>query len=429
MTSIRTPAATTAPLSATGAQPAPVDLTERVADLDVLRGVALFGVFLVNMVGFADGGMMATSDQLAVLRTAPVDSVTMQVVIWWFGDKANSIFAFLFGLGFYFQMTRLEGRGLDFQRIYLRRLTVLLGLGILNLYFFWAWDILQTYALAGFLLLAFRRSSNRTLLVTGVTLALLSRTVHEALLEFTGLGHAAGRPDFYSDAFALARQRLSQAGDYAGLVRAFAQYTWVEYLVNGAWIAWMLYALGRFLLGAWVGRHGWLQRAETFLPGFRRIMRLTLPAGLIGEGIARLLRVYSVEGYLPAWPHWEFVVTALHLTVVPVLSVGYLCAIVVGLHSQRGRRLLTPFGYAGRMALTNYLTQTLVYGFVLFRIGPGLGLAGHIGTTAVVGIVIVAYAGQVWISRWWLSRYRYGPFEWLWRALTYGRRPGWVIAG
>jgi uncharacterized protein len=143
MTTITSPADVLAG-SAGDSRSAPVDLAERVADLDVLRGVALFGVFLVNMVGFAGDGVMATADQLAVLRSAPLDGVMYQVVVWWFGDKANSIFAFLFGLGFYFQMTRLEGRGLDFQRIYRRRLTVLLALGMLNLFFFWSWDILQT---------------------------------------------------------------------------------------------------------------------------------------------------------------------------------------------------------------------------------------------------------------------------------------------
>ncbi len=406
----------------------PVGTGERVEDLDVLRGVALFGVFLVNMVGFAGDGVMSTADQLTLLRTAPLDAVAHELVMWGFGDKANSLFAFLFGLGFYFQMFRLEGRGVDFGRVYRRRLTVLFALGMLNLYFLWPWDILQTYALAGFLLLAFRRAGNRTLVTCGVLLAVLSRIIQEGLVEFWSLGKGAGRPDPFSDAAVFARQHLAIEGDYPGLVRAFAQYTWLDYFVSWAVVSWALYALGRFLLGAWVGRHGWLQRAEEYLPGFRRVMRLTLPAGLVGEGSARLLRAFASSEIPPAWSHWTFLATALHLIMVPLLSIGYLCAIVVGLHSPRWRRLLTPFGYAGRMALTNYLTQALVYGFVLFRIGPGLGLSGRIGASAVVGIVVVAYTGQVLLSRWWLKRYRFGPFEWVWRALTYGSAPGWRVS-
>ena len=120
----------------------------------------------------------------------------------------------------------------------------------------------------------------------------------------------------------------------------------------------------------------------------------------------------------------SFSPTALHLFAVPVLAAGYVAAVVVGFRRQfAARELLAPFAAAGRMALTNYLTQSLVFGFVLFGVGPGLALAGRIGTAAVIGIVCGIYALQVVFSRWWLGRYAYGPAEWLWRALTYGERP------
>ena len=89
--------------------------------------------------------------------------------------------------------------------------------------------------------------------------------------------------------------------------------------------------------------------------------------------------------------------------------------------------MLTPFAAVGRMALTNYLTQSLVIGFVLFGVGPGLALAGKIGTSAVAGIVVAFFALQVIASRWWLSHFAYGPAEWVWRALTYGERPAMRI--
>jgi uncharacterized protein len=96
---------------------------------------------------------------------------------------------------------------------------------------------------------------------------------------------------------------------------------------------------------------------------------------------------------------------------------------VVVFQGNRGRRWLAPFAAVGRMALTTYLTQSFVLGFVLFGIGPGLALAGKIGTTAIVAIVIGFFTLQVLASRWWLGRYAYGPAEWVWRALTYGERP------
>jgi uncharacterized protein len=97
--------------------------------------------------------------------------------------------------------------------------------------------------------------------------------------------------------------------------------------------------------------------------------------------------------------------------------------VVTGFEGGRLRRWLAPFAWTGRMALTNDLAQSLVIGFVLFGVGPGLALAGRIGTCAILGIVCAAYALQVLFSRWWLSRHQHGPAEWLWRVLTYENLP------
>jgi uncharacterized protein len=96
---------------------------------------------------------------------------------------------------------------------------------------------------------------------------------------------------------------------------------------------------------------------------------------------------------------------------------------VVGFESGSLRRWLAPFAWTGRMALTNYLMQSLIIGCVLFGVGPGLALAGKVGTATIFGIVCAAYGLQVLFSRWWLSRYQFGPMEWVWRAFTYGERP------
>jgi uncharacterized protein len=407
--------------TASAASSAPIGVGERVEELDVLRGVALFGVFLMNMVGFALA--MSTRDQIYSIPSAPFDLTLHEILTWLVADKANTLFAFLFGLGFYLQLQRLEARGVDFERIYLRRLTFLLVLGILHSLFLWTWDILHLYALAGFALFAMRRVSDRALLVGGLLLALFGRTVHEALLEFTGLTGWHGWPDQYSEAVRLARQEVMLHGDFPSLVRAFAEYTWVDYILDGFIVGWFLYALGRFMVGAWVGRRGWLQNASAHLDGFRRVLRVTLPTGLIVAGLARIIEIYDKGERLPEWDHWEFLASSLHLASGPVLATGYLCAIVVGLHTPLGQKLLAPFAYAGRMALTNYVSQSFVYALVFFGLGPGLGLMGRIGTAALTAMVIVAYAVQVLASRWWLTRFRFGPLEWVWRAYTYGSLP------
>jgi uncharacterized protein len=401
-------------------EPAPVSATERVQLMDVLRGVALFGVFLVNFTSFASAPIMATEQQLLSLPTAPLDLTLFDVLEWLFTDKANTLFAFLFGLGFALQVQRLEGRGVDFEALYRRRLTVLLVIGVVHFFFVWTWDILHLYALAGFLLLPLRRLSNRALVIAGVLLAAFGRTTQKALAEFSTSGSWSGLPGGYADSDVLLRQQISESGNYFHLVSNFVDWVFVDYLASGLILGWLCYALGRFLIGAWVGRHGWVTRAPDFLSGWRRLLRIALPAGLVIEGCATLL---AESSWLPEWEHRKFLADSLHLLAVPVLAAGYVAGIVVAFQGTLGRRLLSPFAAVGRMALTNYLTQSLVFGFVLFGIGPGLALAGKIGTMAIVAIVIGFFAVQVIISGWWLGRYEYGPVEWVWRTLTYGERP------
>ena len=401
-------------------EPAPTGAAERVELMDVLRGVALFGVFLVNFVVFASAPFMSTEQQLLTLPTAAFDLALFDVLQWLLFDKANTLFAFLFGLGFALQLQRLEGRGVDFEALYKRRLSVLLAIGLLHFFFVWTWDILHLYALAGFLLLPLRRLSDRALLIAGVLLAAFGRTTVKTLAEFGTAGRWSGWPGGYTDADVFLRQQISESGDYFALMGNFFEWVFIDYIASGFILGWLAYALGRFLIGAWVGRRGWVTRAADFVPGWRRLLRVALPTGLALDALATML---AKATWLPEWEHRYFMGDVLHLVAVPVLAAGYVAAVVLAFQSGAGRRLLRPFGAVGRMALTNYLTQSVVFGLVLFGIGPGLALAGKIGTTAIVGIVIGSFALQVVVSRWWLARYAYGPAEWVWRALTYGERP------
>jgi uncharacterized protein len=404
--------------------PAPVTPAERVEVMDVLRGVALFGVFLMNMAPFAGTPIMATEQQLLSLPSAGYDFALLDVLRWLVADKANTIFAFLFGLGFYLQMQRLQFRGADFEALYKRRLTVLLCIGCVHLFFVWTWDILHLYALAGFILLPLRRLSNRDLLAIGIILGLLGRTAQKTLGEFMPGMSWTGLPGGYEDSDILLRQQISESGDYFRLVGNFFEWVVVDYIASGMIFGWLAYALGRFLIGAWVGRHGWIDCARDFLPGWRRVRDFSLPIGLAAEAAAIML---SQASWVPEWEHREFFGECIHLFAVPVLAAGYVSALVVAFEGGRGRAALAPFAAVGRMALTNYLTQSLVIGFVLMGVGPGLALAGKIGTSAITGIVVAFFALQMIISRWWLSYFAYGPFEWVWRALTYGERPAMRI--
>ncbi len=397
----------------------PVAGNERIAELDVLRGIALFGVLTMNFVYFAGGGQLATDAQLEALPTAGADWWAYNFVRLFIGDKANTVFATLFGLGFYLQMKRGEGRP-GFERRYVRRLFWLLMFGVFNTVFLWFGDILNLYAVAGFALLAMRRWSTRTLVIVGSIAALYSHDLQEWLF---GLINFHPIPDWlYSDSAVLERQSVAVGGDYGAIVSLFAQWTWVEWLAGGMMAAWLVYAIGRFALGAAIGRSGILDDIPRFVPMLRRIAWIALPAGLVAGLAIRLVldEIVVLPGDLETS---KAIAQSLRSPAALLLAAGYCAGIVVALQQGWGKRLFGVFAPVGRMALTNYLAQGLIYAFILFGVGPGLGLAGRIGSAAILAICIGFFAFQVVFSHWWLARYRFGPMEWLWRTLTYGQRP------
>ena len=397
----------------------PVTGSERIAELDVLRGIALFGVLTMNFVYFAGDGALATETQLNALPTANIDWWAYNAVRLFIGDKANTVFATLFGLGFYLQMKRGEGRP-GFEQLYVRRLSWLFLFGLFNAFFLWIGDILNLYAVAGFGLLAMRRWRTRTLVVFGSVAALYSHDLQESLL---GLANINLIPDsLYSDPAVLERQSVAVNGNYGAIVALFARWTWVEWIAGGMMAAWLVYALGRFALGAAIGRSGILDDIPRFIPLLRRIAWIAIPTGLLAALLIRLL----VRGIIVLPLEIETtreIANALRSPAALLLAAGYCAGIVVALQADWGKRLFGVFAPVGRMALTNYLAQGLIYAFVLFGVGPGLGLAGRIGSAAVLAICFAFFAFQTLFSHWWLARYRFGPMEWLWRTLTYGERP------
>lgn len=207
----------------------------------------------MNFVAFA-GDMMITESQKAALPTASLDWWSYNGVRMLVGDKANTVFATLFGLGFYLQMKRGEGRP-GFEARYRRRLFWLLVFGWLNTLFLWVWDILNLYAVAGFLLLAMRKWHTKTLLLFGAAASLYSDKLQGLLIELFAIPIPSAAPHFAEPAI-LARQAIALEGNYPALVESMWQFTVADWLVGGLLVALLLYALGRFALGAAIGRSG-----------------------------------------------------------------------------------------------------------------------------------------------------------------------------
>lgn len=397
---------------------APTKTGERHVIMDVLRGFALFGVLVMNVSDFGGEGILATEEQLAALPNADIDSGVLMGLKILVTDKANTLFALLFGLGFWVQMERLEARGAPFRSIYLRRSAILLVIGVLHWVVF-AFDILHIYAVVAFILLFCRNLSDRMLLAIGSILFLFGAPVAQLLLGATGILDAGLGVAFAEEAV-LRRQEVALSGSFSEWVAVTTRWQIYLFFVGGVIFGWFLYVIGRFFIGAWLARQGWIQNAANYLPQFKKYLAPLLVSGFVLEILAQILKAQP-EG---AWFGMaELLAMLLHAFATPLIAAGYICALVAIFHGSSFSWLVKPFAPVGQMALTNYLCQTIIIMLIFTNIGPGLGLAGNTGQGVLVIISVIAFAGQVIFSHFWMKNFAYGPAEWLWRSLTYGTFP------
>ncbi|WP_242112608.1 DUF418 domain-containing protein [Luteimonas aquatica] len=383
---------------------------ERHELIDALRGFALAGVLLANLAAFSLYQYLTEQAQSA-LPTAKFDAavnVALQALL---THKAVTVFSILFGLGFAMQLERARVRGADGLRVFLRRMGVLLAIGLVHS-FYWYGDILLIYALAGFALILFRNWPDRWLVWGGFGIALGAT----ALLRPTLIASmTAYMPREAHNALVL--EGLSSPSWQASLAANFdLMRRW--YPVGGLWLG--CFALGRFLLGYWAGRRRLLQEPQRHLPLLRRILLWTLPLGMAATALqfaqASIKQAVPALGQGVAPTAWTVIGYAGPL----LLGIAFGLVFVLLFLREGWRRWLRHFAPAGRMALTNYLTQTLVCTGVFY--GIGLGVGPRFGTASWLVLWVPLFAAQMAFSRWWLARFRFGPMEWLWRTLTYGRR-------
>lgn len=399
--------------------PAPTPKADRYVVMDVLRGFALFGVMLVNLYQIGGEDILITSEQLAALPTAQWDALLQFGLYLFLYDKANTLFAFLFGLGFWVQMERLQARGAPFASIYLRRTGILLIIGLIHLLGLFAWDILHVYAAAGLMLLLCRKLPEKVLLGLGLTLLLIGKPIVFWLADVAGM---AG-PNFaiaYAEVAVLERQAAALSGDFGAWVVAMNEFLYFEWLLAGSLLGWFVYVLGRFFTGAWVARQGWIQNSHENPGLFKRWLWPLLIGGLVLEMLHLLtadMPELTLLGVLPLLRE------LVHAIATPMIAAGYVCAIVLLFHSRAMRWLVQPFAPVGQMALTNYLTQSVAIILILTSVGPGLGLAGKAAISTFLPLVVVFFAAQIVVSWFWMKTFAFGPAEWLWRAVTYKTVP------
>jgi uncharacterized protein len=397
----------------------PVPPGERIVTLDILRGIALLGVIVANVwLWFSGIALLMPGIRSELIRLTP-DAIVFSAIGALVSGKAVSTFAFLFGLGFAIQGLRAAERGVRAAPVQLRRFGVLLLIGAVHGFLLWYGDILMLYALLGMVLLLMRRLRDRPLLiVAGVLLAGLPLVMSAVPLAMTVFGDGFPAPDLAAMGEEnAARLAAFSGGVYAEVLAANLGMLRFMY-ASPQTVAWTISTLGLFLLGLYAGRHGFFADVAAHRAGFRRVALWGLAIGLpCSIGLSATFLVFGPEA-VNATPALILMQGALATFGMAPLAFGYIATATLLLQRPAWQRRLAPFAPVGRMALTNYLMQTVLCLLIFY--GYGAGLIGRVGSTVALAIALLVYGAQVAWSPWWLARFRFGPAEWLWRSLTYG---------
>ncbi|GAA1140916.1 DUF418 domain-containing protein [Kribbella jejuensis] len=376
----------------------------RIQDVDALRGFALLGILVVNITFAASGYPIHVAED-------PAYNSWLDHSVRWLSSafvdmKFYLLFSFLFGYSFQLQMQAAQRAGAAFRPRMLRRLGGLLVLGVLHGVFLITGDILSVYAILGLVLVAMRRVKDRTALVVAgaiyaylfITLAVAavfldtSAVLDPATAVTAAQGTAANLAGSFSDVI----------GEH---IRALPTYGLSLLTVQGPT------TLAAFLIGMVAGRRKLLQNIEGSDALLRLIQLIGFAIGITG-GI-----VYAFGGNGDTRAVLMSVMTA------PFLTAAYVASLLRIMHSQSGedlRRLLAP---AGRMALSNYLGQSVAT--LLIFTGVGFGLVGQVSPLETTGLAVGIFVLQVMLSHIWLGTFRYGPVEGVLRAVTNATAPSW----
>ena len=345
--------------------------------IDILRGVALFGVLIVNLETLFRVPLL---EQILRPQTESgwANQVVALVLVRALEFRAVTIFSFLFGAGIAMQAERFAAANAGGTGFFVRRFWVLFLLGVAHLFLIWNGDILALYGVCGLLLLPSLKLPWPALLVIGA--------VALALPEFVTIPLAIPTGEAATAHISKAREIYGHGGFIAILnFRCYEVWTLIMPLL----IAILPRTIGFMYCGLAAWRSGILREPDRH----RGKLILALVLGVAGG--------------------------AAYASIPSLLALAYVSALLLVLTPGRASKL-SGLAAMGRMALTNYILQSIVLGFVFY--GYGFGLFGRIGSAAAAGIGVLIYLIQIQLSRYWLRRFRFGPFEWLWRSLACGRR-------
>lgn len=384
---------------------------ERIAQIDILRGFALLGILIVNAFGY-NASFFDWSGFYRNNFTDPLNLIIFNSVVNFFSDKFIFIFSFLFGFGFALMHDNHLADDKVFAALYSRRLCALLLFGALHVLLFWAGDILLMYALCGFILLSLRKAKPTQLLTLSIffyffgVIYIAVQAVVPALPDST---HSTANIQLAS---VISTYRDGSLWETVKL-RLYEYYS-LRYINL---FYYMPKILGLFLFGYWCKGKDILTKING-----KKVHSIVIAVLLLVSGI--LLNNYTgnLLGLMVSdtSPFSNAVYMAIYETDNILLGFSYILLILILSNIGIFRWILQPLRYAGRMALTNYLLQSVVFTFIMCS--WGLGYFGSFYPWHLILMAIGIFVIEITISKLWLKKFRFGPMEWIWRMITYKKR-------
>jgi uncharacterized protein len=417
---------TAAPVDSTMMSPA--DPSRRIESLDVVRGVAVLGIFAMNVATFAMP-FAAYANPTVMFEYSGLNRATYWVVHLLFDLKMMSIFSMLFGAGavMFGEKAGAKPSSERATGVWLRRMAWLFVIGMAHAYLVWEGDILVAYALCGAIVVWWlRRLSVRLLLLTACFLLLINVASNasfgwwifvnehpEVAIEQMGEGYEGVRDEFNPSAEKIGEFVATYRGDWATIAAARAEDTlMIQTWVFLTYVFWRASAM--MLIGAALYKLGVFQGSRSG----RFYLAMALFGYVVGFGLTGGGIVFN-EAHGFDFGYQSLVGTQFNFFGSIAVALGHVGLVVglckAGVLGVIGRALAS----VGRMALTNYLMQSVIGSLVFY--GYGLGMYGSVDRVGQQAIVAGVWAAQLVWSPWWLSRFRFGPAEWAWRSLTYWR--------
>ncbi|MBN2761566.1 MAG: DUF418 domain-containing protein [Bacteroidales bacterium] len=395
----------------------PTKPKQRIEILDILRGFALLGIIFNNILYLSGYAFVpyAELQQTLTFQTDEKIYLLQEIIV---SGKFYTLFCLLFAAGFYLQFSKNKNNTVDFLKTHRRRLFILLLIGLIHL-MIWFGDILFLYALMGFILILFRNTKTRNLFRWSLFFLLLPVLIDFALMPFfhasetlSATSHASAAHTNYPD---MTAEEVFETFKHGTIREIFVLnihnyiWKWLSYLFSRRFFT----VLGTFLLGYYLSANGFFQERT-------KSTKLLLSSLIIGLSAAIAAEAMGGSQY-------QFPPTLINIIYKVLLLSGqiFLCFFYITLiykivNTQIGKRILDYLKPAGRMALTNYISQTIILVIIFYNFG--FNLFGELSLIVSCGVAISVLVLQIIASNIWLKYFQFGPLEWIWRCLTYKKR-------